>query len=48
VCSSDLNAISVDFDPTGIAVPQSQVILQRGSERVSIAIGADGGVHVGG
>lgn len=42
------NAISVDFDPTGIAVPQSQVILQRGEERVSIAIGADGGVHVGG
>lgn len=42
------NAISVDFDPTGIAVPQSQVILQRGAERVSIAIGADGGVHVGG
>lgn len=42
------NAASVDFDPTGIAFPQSQVILQRGEERVSIAIGADGGVHVGG
>lgn len=38
----------VDFNPTGVAAPQSSITLQRGEERVSIAIGADGGVHVEG
>lgn len=42
------NAVSVAFDPTGIAFPQSQVVLERGEERVSIAIAADGSIHVGG
>jgi len=37
----------VEFDPTGLAAPEARVVLQRGDERVDIAIGADGGVHVG-
>ncbi len=37
----------VQFDPTGLAAPPTRVTLQRGDERVDIAILADGGVHVG-
>ena len=41
------SAVQVQFDPTGLAAPPARVTLQRGDERVDIAIGADGGVHVG-
>lgn len=37
----------VEFDPTGIADPATRITLQRGDERVAVAIGADGAVHVG-
>jgi|GWRWMinimDraft_5_1066013.scaffolds.fasta_scaffold10469_2 general secretion pathway protein H len=37
---------NVNFDPTGLADPPARIALQRGSQRVAIAIGADGGVHV--
>ena len=41
------SAVIVHFDPTGLAAPPARITLQRGDERVDIAIGADGGVHVG-
>ena len=41
------SAGQVQFDPTGLASPPARITLQRGDERVDIAIGADGGVHVG-
>lgn len=37
----------VEFDPTGLAEPAIRIMLQRGDERVAVAIGADGAVHVG-
>lgn len=42
------SAAQVDFDPTGVAAPSARITIQRGNERVGIAIGADGGVHVEG
>lgn len=41
------SAAQVEFDPTGLAEPETRITLQRGEERVSVAIGADGAVHVG-
>ena len=41
------SAVKVKFDPTGLAAPPARITLQRGDERVDIAIGTDGGVHVG-
>lgn len=37
----------VAFDATGLASPEARITLQRGDERIAIAIAADGGVHVG-
>ncbi len=41
------STMQVQFDPTGLAAPPARITLQRGDERVDIAIGADGGIHVG-
>ncbi len=41
------STMHVQFDPTGLAAPPANITLQRGDERVDIAIGADGGIHVG-
>lgn len=36
----------VEFDPTGLAEPETRIMLQRGDERVAVDIGADGAVRV--
>mgnify|MGYP000863913898 CR=1 FL=1 len=36
----------VEFDPTGVAEPETRIMLQRGDERVAVDIGADGAVRV--
>jgi general secretion pathway protein H len=41
-------AAAIIFDPSGIAEPQAQMILQRDAERASILISGDGGIRVGG
>lgn len=40
------SSVQVQFDPTGLAAPPARITLRRGDERVDIAIGVDGGVHV--
>lgn len=40
------SGVQVDFDPTGLASPQTHILLERADERVGVSIGADGGVHV--
>lgn len=41
------SAAEVEFDPAGLAEPETRIMLQRGDERIVVAIGADGTVHVG-
>lgn len=36
------------FDPAGGASPQTQLVLKRDDASVSVTVGADGGIHVGG
>lgn len=39
---------AIIFDPTGIAEPQTQLILERENSRASIRIAGDGAIRVGG
>lgn len=41
------SAAEIEFDPAGLADPETRITLQRGDERIAVAIGADGTVHVG-
>jgi general secretion pathway protein H len=41
----DTEVARISFDPTGIAEPAS-LTLERGSERISVEIGQDGGIDV--